>query len=323
VSALLEVDELRVELPVRDRHLPAVAGVSFAIEAGTVLGIAGESGSGKTMTGLALLGLVPGGARVSGSARLEGVELVGRQEKELRELRGRRIAMAFQDPMTSLHPMLTVERQLVEHVRQHEGLSRQAARDRAIELLEEVRIPNPARALRAYPHQFSGGMRQRIAIASALAARPALLIADEPTTALDVTVQAGILRLLDRLRREAGLGIAVITHDLGVLSALADEIAIFYAGRIVERGPRAHVLTAPRHPYTRALLDALPESTTGGMRAIEGAAPALDEVPSGCPFHPRCPHAEDRCAHVDPPLAEVGDDRRLACLVDPYVPASR
>ena len=318
MSALLEVRDLRVRLPSSGGHAAAVDGVSFAVDRGAVLGIAGESGSGKTMTGLALLGLTPHGARVTGSAVLDGVELVGLSGRALRDVRGARLAMVFQDPLTSLHPMLTVERQLTEHVRHHERASRRVARARAVELLDAVRIPDPDRALRAYPHQFSGGLRQRIAIAMALAGRPELLIADEPTTALDVTVQAGILRLLDRLRRETGLAMIAVTHDLGVLSALADDVAVFYAGRIVERGAREQVLGAPRHPYTRGLLDALPEAGRAGMRPIGGSAPALGETPPGCPFHPRCPYAEEVCPREMPPLAPVDDGRALACHVDPF-----
>ncbi|HEV2999330.1 MAG TPA: ABC transporter ATP-binding protein [Solirubrobacteraceae bacterium] len=327
MSALLEVRDLRVCLPAGGGQAAAVDGVSFAVDRGGVLGIAGESGSGKTMTGLALLGLTPPTARVTGSARLGDVELVGLSGRALRDLRGARLAMVFQDPLTSLHPMLTVERQLTEHVRHHERVPRRVARERAAELLDAVRIPDPRRALRAYPHQFSGGMRQRIAIAMALAGRPEVLIADEPTTALDVTVQAGILRLLDRLRREHGLAMIVVTHDLGVLSALADDVAVFYAGRIVERGAREQVLGAPRHPYTRGLLDALPEGGRGGMQPIGGSAPALGEVPSGCPFHPRCPYAEEACPREHPPLAPVDDGRALSCHVDPFaddrVPVAR
>jgi oligopeptide/dipeptide ABC transporter ATP-binding protein len=228
--------------------------------------------------------------------------------------------MVFQDPFTSLHPMLTVGKQLTDHMRLHLGLGGKAAERRAVELLEEVRLPDPHAALHRYPHQFSGGMRQRIAIAVALACRPKLLIADEPTTALDVTVQAGILRLLDRLRREHDLGVILITHDLGVLSSIADRVAIFYAGRVVELGAREDVLQRPRHPYTRALLDALPHPESAKERdlvAIEGTPPTPGRIPSGCPFHPRCRYAIDVCSTADPPLEPVGA-RKLACHVDPF-----
>jgi oligopeptide/dipeptide ABC transporter ATP-binding protein len=229
--------------------------------------------------------------------------------------------MVFQDPLTSLHPMLSIGKQLTEHVRVHEGSSRAAARGRALELLDEVRIPDPERALHAFPHQFSGGMRQRIAIAIALACRPNLLIADEPTTALDVTVQAGILRLLDRLRRESGLSVVLITHDLGVLSSIADHVAVFYAGRIVESGPTRDLLHAPRHPYTRALLDALPhpEAVEGSeLVAIPGAPPTPRARPSGCAFHPRCPYATERSKLETPELRPLPGGRMLACHVDPF-----
>jgi oligopeptide transport system ATP-binding protein len=233
---------------------------------------------------------------------------------------GRDLAMVFQDPLTSLHPMLTIGRQLTDHVRLHLGLDRRSAGERALELLEEVRIPDGHAALRAYPHQFSGGMRQRIAIAIAIACRPKLLIADEPTTALDVTVQAGILRLLDRLRRENDLAVVLITHDLGVMSAIADRVSIFYAGRVVESGSRADVLQRPRHPYTQALLDALPHPEAPPdqrLVAIPGAPPSPGNIPPGCAFNPRCSYAQETCRVVVPPLAAV-DGRALACPVDPF-----
>jgi oligopeptide/dipeptide ABC transporter ATP-binding protein len=284
-----------------------------------VFGVAGESGSGKTMSMLALLGLLPDGAVVEGAARWGGRDLLRLPRKQLRKVSGRELAMVFQDPLTSLHPMLSIGRQLTEHVRRHLGLDRRAAEQRARELLAEVRIPDPESSLHAFPHQFSGGMRQRIAIAIALACRPKLLIADEPTTALDVTVQAGILRLLDRLRRENELSVVLITHDLGVMSSLADRVSIFYAGRVVESGAREAVLQRPRHPYTRALLDALPHPEAARdqrLVAIGGAPPSPARIPSGCPFHPRCVYALEACAQHVPPLVAV-DGRSLACPVDP------
>src|SRR2546421_3356862 len=292
--SLLEVEGLRVRLPTARGYVTVVDGVDYRVEPGEVFGVAGESGSGKTMSMLALLGLLPEGAVVEGEARWGGRNLLRLPRKRLREVSGRELAMVFQDPLTSLHPMLSVGRQLTEHVRRHLGLSRGAADLRARELLEEVRIPDPDSALRAFPHQFSGGMRQRIAIAIALACRPKLLVADEPTTALDVTVQAGILRLLDRLRRENDLAVVLITHDLGVMSSIADRVSIFYAGRVVESGPRESVLQRPRHPYTQALLDALPHpegSQDKPLIAIGGAPPSPGAIPSGCPFHPRCAYA--------------------------------
>ena len=319
---LLEVTGLRVRLPSRSGALlAAVDGVDLTVHAGEVLGVAGESGSGKTMTALATLGLLPHGARTDGSIRLAGRELLGLSDKELRGVRGREVAMVAQDPRTALHPMLSIERQLTEHLRHHHGVGRRAARDEAADLLDQVRIPDPRAALARYPHEFSGGMRQRIAIASALAARPALLIADEPTTALDVTVQAGILRLLDRLRRDRGLAVLIITHDLGVLSSIADRLVVMYAGRVVETGTTAEVLATARHPYTRGLLDALPEGGSSAMRPIPGSPPALGAVPPGCPFHPRCSHREDSCAAAVPALLQIGPGRRSACPVDPYAPA--
>ena len=289
--SLLEVEGLRVRLRGARGLLTIVDGVDYRVEQGEVFGIAGESGSGKTISMLALLGLLPEGAVVEGSVRFDEHELLGLSRSRLRDLSGRDLAMVFQDPMTSLHPMLTIGRQLTEHVRLHLGLDRAAANARALELLEQVRIPDGAAALRSYPHQFSGGMRQRIAIAIALACRPKLLIADEPTTALDVTVQAGILRLLDRLRRENDLAVVLITHDLGVMSAIADRVSIFYAGRVVEAGSCAEVLREPRHPYTRALLDALPHPEAARdqpLVAIPGTPPSPGGIPPGCAFNPRC-----------------------------------
>jgi len=318
--SLLEVDDLRVALPSEGRHLTIVDGVDYRVEPGEVYGVAGESGSGKTVSMLALLGLLPEGARVEGSARFDGRELLRMPRKRLRRIAGRDVAMVFQDPFTSLHPMLSIGRQLTEHVRRHLGLDRRRAEARALELLREVRIPHGEAAMHAFPHQFSGGMRQRIAIAVALACRPKLLIADEPTTALDVTVQAGILHLLDRLRRENDLAIVLITHDLGVMSAVADRVSIFYAGRVVESGSRADVLQAPRHPYTRALLDALPHPEAERdqpLVAIAGAPPTPGAIPVGCAFHPRCAFTQESCRTEVPPLAATAG-RLLACPVDPF-----
>ena len=316
--SLLAVDGLHVRLQRAARPVTVVDGIDYRVEPAEVLGIAGESGSGKTISMLALLGLLPDRSIVTGSARFDGRDLIGMPRRQLRAISGRELTMVFQDPFASLHPMLSIGRQLTEHLRQHLGLDRRAADRRAVELLREVRIPDPQSALRAFPHQFSGGMRQRIAIAIALACEPKLLIADEPTTALDVTVQAGILRLLDRLRREHELAVVLITHDLGVLSSIADRISIFYAGRIVESGTREDVIQRPRHPYTRALLDALPhpEAADKELTAIPGAPPAPGSFPSGCSFHPRCAYAIDSCRVREPPLVDI-DSRQLACPVDP------
>jgi len=323
VSALLQVDGLRVRLPTPAGPATVVDGIDYRVEPGEVFGIAGESGSGKTMSVLALMGLLPPGAAVEGHAVFEGRDLLRLRRRQLRRICGRELAMVFQDPMTSLHPMLSVGTQLTEHVRLHLGLGRRDAAERALELLREVRIPDPDSAVHAFPHQFSGGMRQRIAIAVALACRPTLLVADEPTTALDVTVQAGIIRLLDRLRSESGLTIVLITHDLGVLSAIADRVSIFYAGRVVEAGSRTDVLGRPRHPYTRGLLDALPhpEAAAAQLVAIQGAPPAPRHVPPGCAFHPRCRYARAACREAVPPLVPV-NGRALACPVDPLHPGA-
>jgi oligopeptide transport system ATP-binding protein len=320
MTAVLEVEGLRVRLPTPTGFATVVDGVDYHVEPAQVFGVAGESGSGKTMSMLALLGLLPAGAVVEGSAEFGGRDLLRLRGRDLRAVSGRDIGMVFQDPMTSLHPMLSIGRQLTEHVRRHLGLGRQAATQRAVSLLEQVRIPDPGSALHAYPHQFSGGMRQRIAIAIALACGPRLLIADEPTTALDVTVQAGILRLLDDLRREFELSVVLITHDLAVMSSIADRVSIFYAGRVVESGPRGDVLQHPRHPYTRALLDALPHPEAARdtpLVAIKGTPPSPQQIPAGCPYHPRCLYAIEVCTTQDPPLAAV-DGRRLACHVDPF-----
>jgi oligopeptide transport system ATP-binding protein len=308
-----------VRLPTPAGPATVVDGIDYGVVPGEVFGIAGESGSGKTMSVLALMGLLPPGAAVDGSARFTGRDLLRLPRRELRRICGRELAMVFQDPMTALHPMLSIGTQLTEHMRRHLDVGRRDANERALELLRQVRIPDPDSALHAFPHQFSGGMRQRIAIAIALACRPTLLIADEPTTALDVTVQAGIIRLLDQLRHESGLAIVLITHDLGVLSAIADRVAVFYAGRVVEAGGRAEVLSRPRHPYTRGLLDALPhpERAATPLVAIPGAPPAPRRIPAGCAFHPRCPYAQESCERNVPPLVRV-NGRLLACPVDPF-----
>ncbi|MGW8378230.1 ABC transporter ATP-binding protein [Streptomyces sp. ODS28] len=263
-DGVLEIAGLTLDLPARVGGFRRVLhGVDLPLRRGRIHGLAGESGSGKTMTGLAVLGLLPEGARTGGEILLDGTDLLSLPPRRIAALRGRVVSMVFQDPATSLHPMLSIGHQLTDHVRHHRKLSRKAARDRAVELLRQVRIPEPEAALRSYPHQFSGGMRQRIALAIALACEPSVLIADEPTTALDVTVQAGVLRLLRGLCDELGLAVLLVTHDLGVMSAVADTVSVLRDGRVVESGPRAEVLTVPRHAYTRELLDALPGRNTG------------------------------------------------------------
>jgi oligopeptide transport system ATP-binding protein len=321
-EALLEVEQLRIHLPTREGSVTVVDGVDFVVQQAEVFGVAGESGSGKTMSVLALLGLLPPGGVAEGRARFDGRDLLRLRRSHLRAVCGREIGIVFQDPMTSLHPMLSIGQQLREPLRRHLGLDRAGATQRALELLETVRLPDPESALRAFPHQFSGGMRQRVAIAIALAGDPKLLIADEPTTALDVTVQAGIIRLLDTLRRERGLSVILITHDLGVMSAIADRIAVFYAGRVVESAGREALVQHPRHPYTRALIDALPHPEAPAetpLVPIPGAPPAAAAVPAGCPFHPRCGFALPECAVNVPPLVHTGG-RSLACPVDPLRP---
>jgi oligopeptide/dipeptide ABC transporter ATP-binding protein len=320
-DVLLDVRALRVQLPTAAGLVTVVDGVDYRVEARQVFGVAGESGSGKTMSVLALLGLLPSGAVVEGEARFGGVDLLKLRRKELRRISGREIAMVFQDPMTSLHPMLTIGTQLTEHTRRHLSLSKREANERAVDILAQVRIPDPAGALKRYPHQFSGGMRQRIAIAIALTCDPKVIVADEPTTALDVTVQAGILRLLDRLRRENGLSVMLITHDLGVLSAVADTVSIFYAGRVVESGSKADILKRPRHPYTSGLLAALPNAEHGQdvpLVAIKGAPPTPHGLPAGCAFHPRCGYATERSRREIPELVQVAPGHLLACHVDPF-----
>lgn len=320
MSALVEIENLTISLPANDGgRLFPVRDVSLAIGEGEIVGLAGESGSGKTITALSLLGLLPPGGRMSGQIRFGGRDLLTLPPRAIADIRGRDIAMVFQDPMTALHPMLSIETQLTEHLRHHRKLDRPAARARAIELLELVRIPNAREALKRYPHQFSGGMRQRIAIAMALCCGPRLLIADEPTTALDVTVQAGILRLLQQLRGELGLSVLLITHDMGVMSALVDRVAVMYAGRVVERGARADVLQQPRHPYTHSLLGALPHEVGDEMRLrpMRGTPPAIGALPEGCPFHPRCDWAEARCRGEEPGLRTVAPGRAIACTLDP------
>ncbi len=268
-APVLSIDDLRVQM--RDGQ-QILRGVNLALTAGRIQGLAGESGSGKTMTGLSVMGLLPGLATATGSITLTGTELLGLRGRRMNALRGRRIGMVFQDPSTSLHPMLSIGTQLTDHVRRHLGLSRSTARARAAEMLERVRVSDPAAALRRFPHQFSGGQRQRIAIAVALACEPEVLIADEPTTALDVTVQAGVLRLLRSLADQMGLAVLLVTHDLGVMSAVADDVAVMRAGVVVESGGREQVFTAPAHEYTRSLLASLP--------GAEGGITSLDDVRS-------------------------------------------
>jgi peptide/nickel transport system ATP-binding protein len=300
---LLEVRDLRTHFLTRAGVVKAVEGVSFSLERGEILGLVGESGSGKTVTGFSLIGLVdPPGRVVGGSIRFAGEELVGLSPAGMRKLRGKRIAMVFQDPAATLNPVLTVGAQMVLAVQAHERSGTRAARDLAARTLTRVGIPDAVTRLDNYPHEFSGGMRQRVAIATALLHGPDLIIADEPTTALDVSIQAQILAEMKNLARESGTALIWISHDLATVSSLADRVLVMYAGRIVERGPVTEVLRAPLHPYTRGLLDSLPAMAEPGARLnqIPGTTPSLLSLPPGCPFAPRCPRADSDCA-TDPP----------------------
>lgn len=308
MSALLTVKGLRTEFLTRDGVLPAVADVSLELKRGEVLGLVGESGSGKSVTGFSIMGLVDAPGKIaSGSIVFDGQELVGADEETLRRLRGRRIAMIFQDPMMTLNPVLTVETQMVETVLAHEAVSRAVARERAVEVLGKVGIASPSERLGQYPHQFSGGMRQRVAIAIAMLHKPDLIIADEPTTALDVTVQGQILYEMQQLVSQSGTALIWITHDLAVVAGLADKIAVMYAGRIVEHGLAEDVLNDPTHPYTRGLLDSVPATTTPGqrLRQIPGSAPSIMQLGAGCAFEARCTHVLPACS-VMPGMVMLG-----------------
>ncbi len=316
-AALLEVRDLRIHFRTREGVTHAVNGMSFRVEPGETLALVGESGSGKSAAALALLGLVrepPG--EVRGEIFLRGDDLRGKSERELAAIRGRAVAIVFQEPMTALHPVMTAGDQIAEAVRIHTRASRATARERSLSLLAQVGIPAPEASADRYPHELSGGMRQRVMIAMALAADPALLIADEPTTALDVTVQAQILALLRDLRRARGMAILLITHDLGVAAAIADRVAVVYAGRIVETGSAVDLFTTPLHPYTQGLLAAVPRRGGGNGRlaAIPGAVPDPLALPHGCAFHPRCPLATAECRSAVPPATEPGPGRQVSCF---------
>ncbi len=308
MGALLEIAGLRTYFHTRGGVVKAVDDVSFEVGRGEVVGLVGESGSGKSMTAYSIMGLVdPPGRIVEGSIRLEGRELRELPEEELRKLRGNRIAMIFQDPMMTLNPVLRIDAQMVEAILAHENVPRAVALGRAREALAKVGIPSPDERLAAYPHQFSGGMRQRVAIAIALLNDPDLIVADEPTTALDVTIQGQILFEMQRLTRESGAALLWITHDLSVIAGLADRVCVMYAGRIVEQGTVVDVLSRPRHPYTRGLLDSVPSRARRGARLpqIPGMAPSALDLPSGCAFRERCPRATDVCA-ILPELRPTG-----------------
>ena len=323
MSALLTVKDLKVSFNTEDGVVHAVEGVSYEVEPGKTLGIVGESGSGKTVGTLTIMGLTrAANTRISGQAIFDGEDLLSASEQQMRAIRGDEIAMIFQDPLSSLHPFFTIGAQLVEAIQVHNKVSKAAARTRSAELLTMVGLSDARDRLSSYPHEFSGGMRQRVMIAMALANEPRLLIADEPTTALDVTVQAQILELIAELQAETGTAMIIITHDLGVVAEVADEIAVMYAGRIVEQASAAELFANPQHPYTRGLLASIPRldrDRSSGLDPIAGRPPSLIAPPSGCAFHPRCPRAFDRCPAELPPLepAAAGSEHHVACLLSP------
>ncbi|MEY2895755.1 MAG: hypothetical protein RL669_24 [Pseudomonadota bacterium] len=318
-TPLLEVKNLRVEFPTRRGTLVAVDDVSFALAAGEVLGVVGESGAGKSMTGSAIIGLLePPGRIAAGQVLLEGKRIDNLPYEQMRRIRGRKIGAIFQDPLTSLNPLYTVGRQLTETIVTHLDLSAAQARTRAIELLADTGIPAPERRIDHYPHQFSGGMRQRVVIALALAANPRLVVADEPTTALDVSIQAQIISLLKKLCREHGTAVMLVTHDMGVIAETADRVAVMYAGRIAEIGPVGDVIHRPQHPYTAGLMGSIPAMghETERLAQIEGSMPRLTDIPAGCAYHPRCPKAFERCQRERPELLPAGASHAACWLHD-------
>ena len=319
--ALLEVEDLTVHFDTDDGLVKAVDGVSYTVEKGSTLGIVGESGSGKSVSSMTVMGLTRArNAKISGRISFDGVDLLAASDEELRRVRGGELAMIFQDPLSSLHPFYRIGAQLVEAVRTHQDVSKAKARDRAVEMLGLVGIPDPSRSADSYPHEFSGGMRQRVMIAMALCNDPKLLIADEPTTALDVTVQAQILELLARLQDELDTAIVMITHDLGVVAEVTDDIAVMYAGKIVERGPKESIFARPEHPYTWGLLKSIPRLDTPRdqeLVPVGGRPPSLIRRPEGCAFHPRCPYVREAHTRVVPELEPVPDaaGHAVACLL--------
>ena len=316
---ILDVQNLRVRFETHHGVVRAVDGVSFSLEEGETLGLVGESGSGKSVTNLALMGLIPSppGVVEADALRFEDRDLLALSDEELRGVRGNEISMIFQDPMTSLNPLLTVGRQLTEVLEVHERLSRREARKRAAAGLAAVGIPEPERRLDQYPHELSGGMRQRVMIAMGLLCRPKILLADEPTTALDVTIQAQILELMQELQREYGTAIILVTHDLGVVAGMSDRVNVMYAGRLAETAGAVELFDDPRHPYTRGLLGSVPRlsgDTNADLDSIKGSPPDLADLPAGCAFRPRCTFETERCAAEPPPLFDLGGGRSSACL---------
>ncbi|MDO5648792.1 ABC transporter ATP-binding protein [Paracoccus sp. (in: a-proteobacteria)] len=315
--SVLEVRDLRTHFMTEAGTVRAVDGVGFTVEEGQVLGLVGESGSGKSVTGMSILRLIdPPGQITGGQILFRGRDLVQLPAREMRAMRGRDIAMIFQDPMMTLNPVLRIDTQMIEAVQAHERVSTRAARDRAVHALARVGIPSPSERITAYPHQFSGGMRQRVAIATALLNGPALIIADEPTTALDVTIQSQILSEMQALGRETGTAMIWITHDLAVVAGLAQTLCVMYAGRVVEAGPTDAVLAAPAHPYTAGLIGSIPSHNRRGqpLAQIPGMAPSLASLPPGCAFAPRCAHVRPDCTAAPPPETVRGPDRRLRCF---------
>ncbi len=317
---LLDVQDLCVEFPTRRGTLRALDGVSLSIEAGEILGVVGESGAGKSLTGAAIIGLLePPGRVAGGQILLDGQRIDTLSDDQMRRIRGKQIGAIFQDPLTTLNPLYTVGRQLTETMQAHLKLGDAEARQRAIGWLEQVGIPAAARRIDAYPHEFSGGMRQRVVIALALCAEPRLVIADEPTTALDVSIQAQIIALLRRLTRDHGTAVLLVTHDMGVIAETADRVAVMYAGRVIEVGPVRDVVHHPAHPYTEGLMGSIPslESRVDRLRQIDGAMPRLTAIPPGCPYNPRCPKVFDRCRVERPDLLDAGATRAACWLHAP------
>lgn len=317
MTPLIEVKDLKVRFTQNGRTVRAVDGVNYSLQPGRTLAIIGESGSGKTVSSRAIMGLLPSTARISGSAKFEGVELLGMSEKDLRTRRGPDFAMVFQDPARSLNPTMKIGTQITEAVRSHFEVSRDEAKQRAIELLKMVRLPSAETRFNEYPHQLSGGMRQRVMIAIALACRPKLLIADEATTALDVTTQAQIMELLEDLQQELNMALIMISHDMGLAASFTDEVVVMYAGRVVEQAPTRQLFSAVRMPYTKVLLDAIPRLENKShtlLPVVQGRPPDLTNLPKGCSFSPRCPYVQDDCRETEPPLIEHEPRHIWACF---------
>lgn len=322
MTEILNVQGLETQFRTREGTIHAVNGVSFKLKEGETLGIVGESGCGKSVTVMSMLRLIPSppGKVNAGKAIFQGKDLLKMSDEEIRHIRGAQISMVFQDPMTSFNPVLTIGRQVSEPLEVHMGMNKKQAEDRVVEMLEKVGIPNPRDRLNDYPHQFSGGMRQRVMIAMALVCTPQILIADEPTTALDVTIQAQIVELAKALRDDLGMAIIWITHDLGIIAGLADEVAVMYGGFIIEMAPVRELYGHPNHPYTLGLLGSLPRMDETGQRrlvSIDGLPPVLLEKPNFCPFAPRCKYVVERCWKENPPLMQISPDHRVACWVNP------